>query len=630
MVLDTSSLRHLEISHNLRDGGTKGTLLQVLDKTLTPMGARLLKQWVESPLMDVHHIERRQRSIAEMVAKPIEQGRLRELLDVIFDFERILARVETGSVSPRDFTALRESLRILPDIVELGKTYESSLLTEIIGEVGLHEDIYDILYRAIAEQPALTLKDGRVIRDGYNAELDELRSLATNSQQWLQRLEDEVREKTGIRLKTGYNKVFGYYFEVSNANKDMVPDYFIRKQTLTNAERYITPELKEFEVKILSAKEKIVALEQSLYQELREHVKGAVKEIQSTARAIAKLDVLASLAQVAYEENYICPTMTMNGQITIRDGRHPVIEKLLKREVFVPNDVNLNHQGEEFILITGPNMAGKSTYMRQVALLMIMAQLGSFIPAREAVISPVDRIFTRVGASDDISTGQSTFMVEMKEVAYILNNATSNSLLILDEIGRGTSTFDGLSIAQAVVEYICKHIHGKTLFATHYHELICMEETYEKLKNYTVAVKEKGKDVVFLRRIVRGGADRSYGIHVAKLAGLPNSVLKRAEVILEGLEATAEDYNPVNQAGAGGSRAGASGAGSDAEGQGVKPGSTIMGQRAGEPVSAGYGGNLFTNSVVDELLAVDIMSLTPIEALNVLFKLQEDARKGGV
>lgn len=644
MVLDTSSLRHLEVTHNLRDGGVKGTLLQVLDKTLTPMGARLLKQWVESPLMDIHHIERRQRAITELIAKPTEQGRLRELLKLIFDFERILARVETGSVSPRDFTSLRESLRILPDLVHIAGAFESTLLQEVVSQIDCHADVYDLLNRAIAEQPALTLKDGRVIRDGFNQELDDLRSMATNSQEWLHRLEEEARSKTGIRLKTGYNKVFGYYFEVSHANAADVPDYFIRKQTLANAERYITPELKEFEVNILSAKDKIISLEQKLYQELREAVKEAVKPIQATARALANLDVLSGLAQVAYEENYICPTMTMNGQITIRDGRHPVIEKYLKREVFVPNDVTLNHSGEEFLLITGPNMAGKSTYMRQVAVLMIMAQIGSFIPAREAVISPVDRIFTRVGASDDISTGQSTFMVEMKEVAYILNNATSNSLLILDEIGRGTSTFDGLSIAQAVVEHICKHIHGKTLFATHYHELICLEEQYEKLKNYTVAVKEKGKDVVFLRRIVRGGADRSYGIHVAKLAGLPNSVLKRAEVILAALEGSAveesassrgnrgtvrearmstsggsQEAMPLNGTGVSDNAGGHSSDNENGKGNGANDTTFAM------PTNA----NLFTTSVLDDLLAVDVMSLTPIEALNVLYKLQEEARKGG-
>lgn len=637
MVLDTSSLRHLEVTHNLRDGGVKGTLLQVLDKTLTPMGVRLLKQWVESPLMDIHHIERRQRAITELIVKPTEQGRLRELLKLIFDFERILARVETGSVSPRDFTSLRESLRILPDLVTIAGVFESTLLQETVSQIDCHTDVYDLLNRAIAEQPALTLKDGRVIRDGFNQELDDLRSMATNSQEWLHRLEEEARSKTGIRLKTGYNKVFGYYFEVSHANAADVPDYFIRKQTLANAERYITPELKEFEVNILSAKDKIISLEQKLYQEIRESVKAAVKPIQATARALANLDVLSGLAQVAYEENYICPTMTMNGQITIRDGRHPVIEKFLKREVFVPNDVTLNHNGEEFLLITGPNMAGKSTYMRQVAVLMIMAQIGSFIPAREAVISPVDRIFTRVGASDDISTGQSTFMVEMKEVAYILNNATSNSLLILDEIGRGTSTFDGLSIAQAVVEYICKHIHGKTLFATHYHELICLEEQYEKLKNYTVAVKEKGKDVVFLRRIVRGGADRSYGIHVAKLAGLPNSVLKRAEVILAALEGSATEQAAVSHVNNGSVREAAM---TGTAGQVIINNTDPQtGTGTTNPVHSGNSNdttfsmptnaNLFTTSVLDDLLAVDVMSLTPIEALNVLYKLQEDARKGG-
>ena len=614
MVLDTSSLRHLEVTHNLRDGGVKGTLLQVLDKTLTPMGARLLKQWVESPLMDIHHIERRQRAITELIVKPTEQGRLRELLKLIFDFERIL-----------------------PDLVTIAGVFESTLLQETVSQIDCHTDVYDLLNRAIAEQPALTLKDGRVIRDGFNQELDDLRSMATNSQEWLHRLEEEARSKTGIRLKTGYNKVFGYYFEVSHANAADVPDYFIRKQTLANAERYITPELKEFEVNILSAKDKIISLEQKLYQEIRESVKAAVKPIQATARALANLDVLSGLAQVAYEENYICPTMTMNGQITIRDGRHPVIEKFLKREVFVPNDVTLNHNGEEFLLITGPNMAGKSTYMRQVAVLMIMAQIGSFIPAREAVISPVDRIFTRVGASDDISTGQSTFMVEMKEVAYILNNATSNSLLILDEIGRGTSTFDGLSIAQAVVEYICKHIHGKTLFATHYHELICLEEQYEKLKNYTVAVKEKGKDVVFLRRIVRGGADRSYGIHVAKLAGLPNSVLKRAEVILAALEGSATEQAAVSHVNNGSVREAAM---TGTAGQVIINNTDPQtGTGTTNPVHSGNSNdttfsmptnaNLFTTSVLDDLLAVDVMSLTPIEALNVLYKLQEDARKGG-
>lgn len=608
LILDTSSLRHLEITHNLRDGGVKGTLLDVLDRTLTPMGARLLKQWLESPLTDISTIQRRQVAVAELISRNGERCEIQGYLDCIYDFERIVGRIETGSVSPRDFTSLRESLQVLPQIKNLLKEFSGLSLSSINTRIDHHADIYDLLNRAIAEQPALTLKDGRVIRDGYNEELDELRSLATNSEVWLQKLEDKAREETGLKLKTKYNKVFGYFFEVSKSQIDKVPAYFIRKQTTVNAERYITPDLKEFEIKILSAKEKIVSLEQQLYQDLRDQIKGVIKKVQETARALAELDVLASLATVAYESNYICPNIVMNGQINIRDGRHPVIEKFLKREVFVPNDVVLNHDDEEFMLITGPNMAGKSTYMRQVAILMIMAQIGSFIPAREATISPVDRVFTRVGASDDISTGQSTFMVEMKEVAYILENATSKSLIILDEIGRGTSTFDGLSIAQAVVEHICKHIHAKTLFATHYHELIPLEDVYPRLKNYTVAVKEKGKDIAFLRRIIRGGADRSYGIHVAKLAGLPAQVLKRAEVILESLEEQNTDTDDLNNRVIT----------SDSVVKYTKP-----------SIEQDDFGNLFTHSVVDSLLAIDVNTMTPIEALNAIHQLQAEARNGG-
>ena len=608
LILDTSSLCHLEITHNLRDGGVKGTLLDVLDRTLTPMGARLLKQWLESPLTDISTIQRRQAAVAELISRNGERCEIQGYLDCIYDFERIVGRIETGSVSPRDFTSLRESLQVLPQIKNLLKEFSGLSLSSINTRIDHHADIYDLLNRAIAEQPALTLKDGRVIRDGYNEELDELRSLATNSEVWLQKLEDKAREETGLKLKTKYNKVFGYFFEVSKSQIDKVPAYFIRKQTTVNAERYITPDLKEFEIKILSAKEKIVSLEQQLYQDLRDQIKGVIKKVQETARALAELDVLASLATVAYESNYICPNIVMNGQINIRDGRHPVIEKFLKREVFVPNDVVLNHDDEEFMLITGPNMAGKSTYMRQVAILMIMAQIGSFIPAREATISPVDRVFTRVGASDDISTGQSTFMVEMKEVAYILENATSKSLIILDEIGRGTSTFDGLSIAQAVVEHICKHIHAKTLFATHYHELIPLEDVYPRLKNYTVAVKEKGKDIAFLRRIIRGGADRSYGIHVAKLAGLPAQVLKRAEVILESLEEQNTDTDDLNNRVIT----------SDSVVKYTKP-----------SIEQDDFGNLFTHSVVDSLLAIDVNTMTPIEALNAIHQLQAEARNGG-
>lgn len=627
MILDTSSLKHLEISRNLRDGGIRGTLLQVLDRTLTPMGARLLKQWTEVPLTSAGRIKERQNAVGELIDNQAGRSKVRELLDSIFDFERILTRIETGSVSPRDFVSLRESLRILPALKESLSVFRCTALQTAENNIQIHQEIYSLLGRAIAEQPALTLRDGNVIRDGYSEELDELRSLATNSQEWLQRMEEEVKTRTGIRLKTGYNKVFGYYFEVSHANTAAVPDYFIRKQTLTNAERYITPELKEFEIKILSAKEKMVALEQKLYQNIRMAVREAIPSIQETARALARLDVFAGLAVAAYEERWICPAITMNGQIQIRDGRHPVIEKFLKREVFVPNDVVLNHKGEEFLLITGPNMAGKSTYMRQTAILVIMAQIGSYIPAGEASISPVDRIFTRVGASDDISTGQSTFMVEMKEVAYILDNATENSLVILDEIGRGTSTFDGLSIAQAVVEHIIRHIHAKTLFATHYHELIPLEGIYPSLKNYTVAVKEKGKDVAFLRRIIRGGADRSYGIHVARLAGLPASVLRRAEAVLAELEA-AEPERAPNGAIISVSETAASRKADSAEEKGMNGRKASGSGRAVQAGSAG-GLDLFSSSVIDELLAVDVMSLTPIEAINELYRLQEEARKGG-
>ncbi len=596
LFLDASSLRHLEITRNLRDGGTKGTLFSVLNETKTPMGNRLLKQWVENPLLHIPDIEKRQEAVGEMMDSLSLRDGLGEYLKSIFDFERILTRVETGSVSPKDLVALRESLRILPSVKALLRKCQSSTLQKVEGSIHEHGDMYVLLEKGIAESPALTLKEGGVIADGYHAELDELRSLATNSQAWLTRLEDEIKEKTGLRLKTGYNKVFGYYFEVSRLQSENVPEYFIRKQTLANAERYITPELKEFEIKMLSAKDRIIALEQQLFAEIRTALRNEIRSIQETARAIAEVDVYRSLGQVAYIGRYTRPSLNQRGRIYIKDGRHPVIEKFLQQEVYVPNDVELNHDEEECILITGPNMAGKSTYMRQVAILMIMAQMGAFIPAAEANISPVDRVFTRVGASDDISTGQSTFMVEMKEVAYILDNATKDSLIILDEIGRGTSTFDGLSIARAVVEYIAKQIGAKTLFATHYHELIALEDEFPKVKNYTVAVKERGHDVVFLRRIIKGGADRSYGIHVAKLAGLPEKVLKRANTILEHLEQEAPEERIA------------------------VPTVKVVQE---EPTM-----DLFTHSVVDELKALDIMTMTPIEALNVLYKLQEEARDG--
>lgn len=598
MLLDASALRHLEITRNLRDGSKRGTLLDVVDRTMTPMGARLLRQWVEQPLMDVHAISKRQDAIGELVDSLSIRSGLGTALRTIYDFERLLTRIDTGTASPRDLVALRESLASLPALKEVLGELQAPLLVESNHQTQLHSELKALLQRALKVEPAISLKDGGVIADGYSEELDELRSLATNSQEWLQRLEEEIKEKTGLKLKTGYNKVFGYYFEVTHAQAEKVPDYFIRKQTLTNGERYITPELKEFEIKMLSAKDRIIDLEQQLFQELRQSIREELAPVQETARAIAVVDALRSLAEVAYEGRYVRPTLTRNGRILIKDGRHPVIEKFLEREVYVPNDTDMDHQDQEVILITGPNMAGKSTYMRQVAILMILAQIGSFLPCQEASISPVDRIFTRVGASDDISTGQSTFMVEMMEVAYILSHATSNSLVVLDEIGRGTSTFDGLSIARAVVEYMVKHIHAKTLFATHYHELIDLEQEYSVVKNYTVAVKEKGKDVLFLRRIVRGGADRSYGIHVAKLAGLPKKVLDRATEVLAHLEAE----NPQEK------------------------------RMVALPVKVAEEeammGDLFQDSVLDRLRRLDVMTMTPLEAMNTLYSLQEEVKKG--
>ena len=609
MALDLFTRINLELTKTIRTSKKKGSLLQVLDATSTPMGARMLKKHIEQPLINKDIIDHRLNITQEIKEDYILRDELKTSLSSIFDLERICAKIAYDRVSPKDLVNLKNSLEVLPYITDTISNSKAYVLKTFIEDLDCLRDIYMLIRDSIKDEPATGTKDGNIIREAYSDELDQLRDISNNGAFMIRDIEQREREKTGAKsLKIGYNKVFGYFFEVSKAQVDKVPAYFIRKQTTVNAERYITPDLKEFEIKILSAKEKIVSLEQQLYQDLRNQIKGVIKKVQETARALAELDVLASLATVAYESNYICPNIVMNGQINIRDGRHPVIEKFLKREVFVPNDVVLNHDDEEFMLITGPNMAGKSTYMRQVAILMIMAQIGSFIPAREATISPVDRVFTRVGASDDISTGQSTFMVEMKEVAYILENATSKSLIILDEIGRGTSTFDGLSIAQAVVEHICKHIHAKTLFATHYHELIPLEDVYPRLKNYTVAVKEKGKDIAFLRRIIRGGADRSYGIHVAKLAGLPAQVLKRAEVILESLEEQNPDTDDLNN-------------------RVMTAESTI--KYAKPSIDTDGFSNLFTHSVVDSLLAIDVNTMTPIEALNAIHQLQAEARNGG-
>ena len=596
LVVDGASLRHLEITQNVRDGGRKGTLLAVLDKTKTAMGGRLLRKWLEAPLLRIGEITKRQDAVADLMNHEIMRQDIADTLDGIYDFERILTRIETGTASPKDLVALRESLAVIPRLKNILHDASSELLKQLESRMNLHQDVYELLCQGIKDEPGVVIRNGGVIRDGYSKELDEIRAIAANSKEFLKKLEEEEKEKTGIKMKIGYTKVFGYYFEISHANTLPIPDYYVRKQTLVNAERYITPALKEFEVKVLTSQERMLALEYQLFGKIRQEIQGHITAMQQTARAIARVDCLYSLACAAHDNRYVRPGLNRDQVIQIKDGRHPIIEQFLTDELFVPNDVTLNHTNHEILVITGPNMAGKSTYMRQIAVLILMAQVGSFIPAREASICPVDRIFTRIGASDDILTGQSTFMVEMKEVSYILQHATSRSLLILDEIGRGTSTFDGMSIARAVIEYCLKHIHAMTLFATHYHELTDMADMSEKIKNYTVAVKERGKHIKFLRRIVPGGADRSYGLHVARLAGLPESLLKRADVILAELESqgtptvTMTPTTPQN----------------------VTPAAD----------------SLFTSPVVDKLLSVDVSSMTPIEAISFLYTLQKEAKEG--
>ncbi|MDY4540167.1 MAG: DNA mismatch repair protein MutS, partial [Allisonella histaminiformans] len=488
LTLSEETLRNLEITRNMRDGGRKGTLLDVLDNTHTAMGARLLRRWLERPLKDVNRIIIRQDGVQELVSHATEMTRLEELLAQIFDFERILTRIETNTTSPKDLLALKASLGIVPQIKQLLGGASSVAMKKLNRSIGIHGPVYDLLDRSMNENGTGTIKDGRYIKEGYSRELDELRSLTRNSQQWISQMEESERQSTGIaKLKVGFNNIFGYYFEIPHSNKLPVPDYYIRKQTLVNAERYITPQLKEFEIKALSAREKTEELELKIYQDIKAQIRPEIPAMQKTARAIAALDCLASLARAAITDRYIKPIITGPdvGRISVQDGRHPMVEKALKHGMFVPNDTELNHGSQEILIITGPNMAGKSTYMRQVAVLVIMAQAGSFVPARQASFTPVDRIFTRVGATDDIATGQSTFMVEMKEVSQILRGATRNSLILLDEIGRGTSTYDGMSIARAVVEYIDKHIHAYTLFATHYHELSVMASESSHIKNYT-------------------------------------------------------------------------------------------------------------------------------------------------
>lgn len=612
MMLDSSTRRNLELCETLREKQKRGSLLWVLDKTKTAMGARMLRKFIEQPLIEKQEILRRLDAVEELKQSAISREEIREYLSPVYDLERLITRITYGTANPRDLTAFAGSLSMLPPIRYLLEEMESSLLKDICAELDPLEDLCTLVQNAIADEPPLAMKEGGIIRDGYNEEVDTLRRAKSEGKDWLAKLEQDEREKTGIKtLRIKYNKVFGYYLEVTNSYKELVPDYYTRKQTLANAERYITPELKELEDTILGAEDKLYALEYELYCTIRDTIAAEVKRIQTTAKAIASLDVFSSLALVAERNNYVRPKINESGKIDIRDGRHPVVEQMIPNGTFICNDTLLDDKKQRVSIITGPNMAGKSTYMRQVALIVLMAQIGSFVPASGADIGLVDRIFTRVGASDDLASGQSTFMVEMTEVANILRNATSKSLLILDEIGRGTSTFDGLSIAWAVVEYISdsKLLGAKTLFATHYHELTELEGKIDNVNNYCIAVKEKGDDIVFLRKIVKGGADKSYGIQVAKLAGVPDLVIDRAKEIVE--ELVNEDITiRVSEIAVGGKDSGAK--------KKAKP------KKYDEMDLAQF--SLFDtvkdDDVLEELKNIDVGNLTPVDALNTIYRLQ--------
>ena len=608
MVLDSSTRRNLELVETLREKAKRGSLLWVLDKTKTAMGARMLRSFVEQPLIEKEEIEGRLDAIEELMQRAIDREELREYLNPVYDLERLLTRITYQSANPRDLTAFKSSIGMIPHIRGILLELQSKEIQGICEDMDTLEDLYTLIDAAIEEEPPITVREGGIIKDGYHEEIDRLREAKSQGKNWLAELEAKEREKTGIKnLKIKFNKVFGYYLEVTNSFKDLVPDYYTRKQTLTNAERYITPELKEMEDMILGAEDKLVQLEYELFRELREQIAKNVVRIQKTAKALAKIDVFASLALISEQNHYCRPSLNQNGRIDIKNGRHPVVEKMINNDMFIANDTYLDNQKNRISVITGPNMAGKSTYMRQTALIVLMAQIGCFVPAETADIGIVDRIFTRVGASDDLASGQSTFMVEMTEVANILRNATGNSLLILDEIGRGTSTFDGLSIAWAVVEHISnpKLLGAKTLFATHYHELTELEGKLDNVNNYCIAVKEKGDDIVFLRKIVKGGADKSYGIQVAKLAGVPDSVLDRAKELVDELVHT--DITSTFKDLAENSRK-------------TKPKAVHYDEVDLEQIS--LFDTVQDQDIIEELKNLDITMLTPMDAMNTLYRLQ--------
>ena len=605
MLLDQNTRRNLELTENIRSGGRKGTLLNLLDHTSTAMGSRLLRRWIEEPLLDTAEINERLDAVDELSHQHVINKELAETLGDIYDLERLVSKAAYRNLNARDCLAMCASLKKIPNIKSILSNASCQLLVKSREMLDPLTELTDLLERSIHPDAPIVITEGGIIREGYSAELDEYRTAQRDGKKWISDLEAQEREATGIRnLRIQYNKVFGYYIEVTKSFLNLVPERYIRKQTLTNAERFMTPELKEMEQKIIGAQEQSVRLELRLFNEIRDRIVGEISSVQQTCLGIKQLDALQSLAQAAVQYQYVRPTISDDGSVSILDGRHPVVEQNQRDNGFIPNDTVLDLNENRMMIITGPNMAGKSTYMRQVALITLMAQIGSFVPAKEATIAVCDRIFTRVGASDDLASGQSTFMVEMSETAYILRNATENSLIILDEIGRGTSTFDGLAIAWAVVEYICdkKHIGAKTLFATHYHELSELEGHLEGVKNYCISVKEHGEDVIFLRKIRRGGADRSFGVHVAGLAGIPHPVIVRAHEIQARLEVSDINQNTIGQ---------------NILGEDEKP-------RKNEQV------DLFEykkTEIIQELQNIDIMALTPMDAINKLFLLREMARK---
>lgn len=607
MVLDISSRRNLELTETMRDKSRKGTLLWVLDRTMTSMGSRTIRKWIEQPLINISDICDRLYSVNELKDKFMVRVEIRELLKRVYDIERLMGKVILGNVNCRDLIALKNSIGQIPYIKDLLQDCDSDLNLRNYEKLDTLEDIFKLIEASIIEEPPVAIKEGGIIKTGYNEDVDKFRKATTEGKDWVAALESSEREKTGIKnLKVGFNRVFGYYIEVTKSYFSLVPENYIRKQTLANCERFITPELKEIEDDILGAEEKVIEFEYNIFLDIKTEIAAEVSRIKATASCISEIDVICALAEVADREGYCMPEMTVGDEVEIIDGRHPVVEKMLEQNLFVPNDTQLDMNENRLSIITGPNMAGKSTYMRQVALIVLMAQIGSFVPAKIAKIGIVDRIFTRVGASDDLASGQSTFMVEMNEVANILSNATSRSLLILDEIGRGTSTFDGLSIAWSVIEFISdkEKLGSRTLFATHYHELTELEGKLTGIKNYCIAVKEKGEDIIFLRKIIRGGADGSYGIQVARLAGVPQPVIERAREILKELEDADISKKEIKL------------------------------RRAKIPLEGqmdlfSFGSNSkIKDELFDEIKSLEVSNLTPLDAMNILYKFQQRARKG--